>query len=126
MIKYEVSDEKGNFKNVHELDYDDVMKIINQRKENVYIAFQYFYIDDGKNKNFTGMIGVEAFVKKAKPIKMWKVWYDESPCLIVDDYDIVKCEIDCAKENEEIDKLHYEEIIMSKLEYEILPEFQGW
>jgi hypothetical protein len=113
-------------------DYETALDIFNKNK-NLWKGWtkdiehvSYAFSNDGGKTGKSGFIADKTFLEDCKPTKCWKVWYDESPCCIVDDYAIVECEIDNAKENDEIDKLHYEEIMMSEFERNFLPEFQGW
>lgn len=129
MIKHNVMSPSGKVCDAF-YDYETALEIFNKNKDlwegyNKNIEHIH-YCYTNVNKHETGFISDETFLEDCKPTKCWKIWYDESPYCIVDDYAIVESEIVDAKENENLENFHYEEIMMSVFERDLMPEFQGW
>ena len=131
MIKYNIMSPSGRVCDDF-YDYETALEIFNKNKDlwkdwtKDIEHVTYSFSNDGGKTGKSGFIADETFLEDCKPVKCWKMWYDESPYCVVDDFAIIESEIEDAKENEEIDTLHYEEIMMSEFERNLLPEFQGW
>jgi len=131
MIEYSVMSPSGKVC-VDYYDYDTALKIYNENKElwkgyNKKIEHIHFKKYDKNNKCAQhGFINDEDFLTICKPSKCWEMWYDNSSICIVDSYDVIESEIENAKDNENEDEFHYNEIMMSEFERDLLPEFQGF
>ena len=94
MIKYNIMSPSGKVCDAF-YDYETALEIFNRTK-NLWDGYNkniehvtYAYSNDGGETWKSGFIKDETFLEECKPTKCWKIWYDESPCCVVDSFDIV-------------------------------------